>query len=91
MLIVPVRVDAGPAATEYVTVPFPVPLVPDVIRMKLSLALAVHVHPEGVITPTEPDPPAALKFLDSSVEDSENVHAELGLATKACSEPLKPW
>jgi len=44
-----------------VTVPLPVPLLPDVIVSHVALLAAVHPHPEAVDTAIEvPAPPAAL-------------------------------
>ena len=43
------------------TVPFPVPLLPDVIVSQLALLAAVHPHPLDVDTAIEvPAPPAAV-------------------------------
>ena len=38
------------AATEKVTVPFPLPLAPDVMLSQEALLVAVHVHPVAVVT-----------------------------------------
>jgi hypothetical protein len=35
----------------------PVPLLPAVIVIQPTLLLAVHAHPPGAVTPTEPLPP----------------------------------
>ena len=46
------------AATEYETVPDPVPLAPDVIDIQDTALVAVHVQPAAVVTETLPVPPA---------------------------------
>jgi hypothetical protein len=50
------------AATEKLTVPFPLPFAGDVIVMKLLPLVAVQSHPPAVVTFTLPEPPAAVKF-----------------------------
>ena len=60
--IVSVPERAGPvlAATEKVTVPFPVPLEPDPIVIHAALLVAVHAQPAAAVTDTGvPLPPAA--------------------------------
>ena len=42
------------AVTLYATVPFAVPLAPEVIVIQLALLTAVHVQPAPALTPTEP-------------------------------------
>jgi hypothetical protein len=57
---VPVRAAPVFASTEKVTVPAPVPLAPVTIVIQLTLAVAVHEHPDDVVTEIgEPAPPAA--------------------------------
>ena len=53
------------AVTEKVTVPFPVPLAPDVIVIHVgALLTAVHGQtPLGTITSTLPGPPAATTVM----------------------------
>ena len=65
MVSVPVR-DVVPelAATLYATVPFAVPLAPDVIVIQLALLVAVHVQPVPAVTPTEPVAAAELVRFD---------------------------
>ena len=46
------------AATEYDTVPEPVPLAPLVIDIQDTALVAVHVQPAAVVTETLPVPPA---------------------------------
>ena len=60
IVIVPVRlVMDGFAATEYVTVPLPVPVVPAVTAIHGALLAAVHWHePAFAVTDTVPVPPA---------------------------------
>ena len=65
---VPLRPLLDPLAdTEYVTVPFPLPLVPDVIVIQLEPLLALHAHPPGALTLMLPLPP--LDVLDALVGD----------------------
>ena len=45
------------AGTVIVTVPFPLPLAPDVILTQDAAAEAVHMHPAGAVTITERSPP----------------------------------
>jgi hypothetical protein len=47
------------AATVKLTLPFPDPLAPDVIVMKLAELVAVHVHPVPAVTGIVVLPPAA--------------------------------
>jgi hypothetical protein len=59
-LSVPARSAAalfGPTAT--LTVPDPVPLEPLVIDIQARSEVAVHAHPDAVVTATEPVPPSA--------------------------------
>ena len=51
MVKVPVlELPPGFAATAYATVPLPLPLPPVVIVIHSTLLLAVHVHPDVVVT-----------------------------------------
>jgi hypothetical protein len=43
------------AATEYVSVPFPVPLPPDVMDIQDAPLVAVQAHPVWVVTAMVPD------------------------------------
>jgi hypothetical protein len=56
---VPLRAAPVLAAIEKPTVPFPVPLAPDVTVIKLALLVAVQPQVEVVITFTVPEPPLA--------------------------------
>jgi hypothetical protein len=57
---VPVRGnEAALLATLYTTVPFPSPLLPDVMESHEALLVAVHEHPPAAVTPALTDPPAA--------------------------------
>ena len=48
--------------TIKLTVPFPEPLLPDVIEIRSGLLfVAVQLHPPGAVTFMEPLPPEALK------------------------------
>ena len=71
-----IAVRAAPAfcATENLTVPFPVPLLPDVIVTKGELLAAVQVQfVADAVTVMAPVPPAAAKFW--LVDEIENVQA----------------
>jgi len=57
--IVPLRAGPTLAATLKPTDPLPSPLVPDVMAIHVALLFAVHEHPVGAVTPTDPVPPAA--------------------------------
>ena len=57
IVMVPVRALPLFASTEYRTVPDPVPVAPLVIWIQLTLEEASQVHPEVVVTDTEPLPP----------------------------------
>ena len=56
---VPVREGPPLAITEKATLPLPVPLVPEVIPIQLSLLLAVQGQLLPAVTVTFPLPPAA--------------------------------
>jgi len=57
--MVPARAPLVFWATEYDTVPFPVPLEPPVIVIHGSLLVADQLQPDVAVTVTEADPPAA--------------------------------
>src|SRR6185295_10360421 len=60
MVSVPVRLDPVFVAMLNVTVPFPVPVAPDVIVSQAALLVAVHAQPLPAVTATGvPAPPAA--------------------------------
>ena len=59
----PVRVAPALAATEYVTEPLPVPLLPLVTVIQESLLVTVQVQPDVVLILKLPVPPAALKVF----------------------------
>jgi hypothetical protein len=70
MVRVPVRVlGAGLADALNATVPAPFPLAPDDTVSHATPLLAVHAHPAGAVTATEPDPPATVRVW--LVADSE--------------------
>jgi hypothetical protein len=48
------------AAALNATGPEPLPLAPDVTVSQAALLVAVHAHPVGAVTVTEPEPPAAV-------------------------------
>jgi hypothetical protein len=56
---VPDRLGPLVAATVKFTVPFPVPLVPDVMVIHDALRVAVHAQPDPAVTATVPLPPDA--------------------------------
>src|SRR5262249_51591446 len=73
IVIVPLRAAPVFAATEYVTVPLPVPLLPAVIVIHDALLAAVHAHVVAdAVTVTLPVVAAAAG--DALDGDSENVH-----------------
>ena len=41
--------------------PLPLPLAPEVTLIHDALVAAVHAHPAGAVTPTDPGPPRADK------------------------------
>jgi hypothetical protein len=51
------------AATEYVTDPDPVPLLPPTTVTHEAPALALHAHDAGVVTATLADPPSAVNAV----------------------------
>jgi hypothetical protein len=59
---VPERAEPELAATEYPTVPLPLPLAPLVTVSQAALLVAVQEQPGGATTPTLPVPPAKPKF-----------------------------
>jgi hypothetical protein len=75
------------AATVNVTVPFPVPLVPEVMVIKGELVTAVHAQLATEVTFTVPAPPAAEKSW--LVLDNWNPQAFPGVNVKSVSETSK--
>jgi hypothetical protein len=64
MVMVPDLEDPfGLAETEYPTVPFPLPLLPETTAIQLALLEALQEQPLAAVTLTLPVPPAALKDL----------------------------
>src|SRR5687768_3473966 len=57
--IVPERTGPLFADTENPTVPFPLPLAPEVTVMKLAVLVAVQLQSPGAVTDTVPVPPLA--------------------------------
>ena len=56
------------AATEYPTVPLPLPEPPEVIVIQAALLAAVHVQPVGAVTVTLPEvPPAGADALVGAI------------------------
>lgn len=70
MVTVPVRTAPGFAEAESPTVPFPVPLAPDVTVSHGALLIAVHPHAAPAVTATElmTPPPAATGWLVGLIE-----------------------
>ena len=60
-------------ATEKLTVPFPEPLDPDVIVMKLSLGTAVQLQLPAAVTLKLPEPPVPEKFWLVELSDVTQV------------------
>ena len=80
MVTVPVRKAPVLAATVYATLPFPVPVAPDVTVIHDALLLAVQIQPAAVVTPTVPDAPvAAMLWSVGAIE-----YVQEGVATAAC-------
>ena len=63
MMRVPLRAAPLLAAMASVTVPFPVPLVPDGMVMNTELLTAVQPHVLGAVTVTVDAPPDALALI----------------------------
>jgi hypothetical protein len=64
MMRVPVRDSVAElAATEYATVPGPLPLLPAVIVIHDASAVAFQAHVAGAVTVTVPDPPSDAKDI----------------------------
>ena len=63
----------GLESTENPTVPFPVPLAPDVIWMKDELLTAFHWHEAWAVTLIEPVPPPTAKFCEDGLIETEQV------------------
>ena len=70
------------AAAVKLTVPLPVPVLPEVIVIHGELLLAVQVHPAEVVTVTLPVPPAAFTF--KSVGVTVKVQPDCWLTVKVC-------
>ena len=66
-VMAPVRAMPVLAATVKLMVPLPVPA-PDVIEIQLSAVDAVHVHPVPAVIPTDPVPPATVKFCEGELK-----------------------
>lgn len=66
MVSVPVRAASLLAATANVTVPLPLPLVPEAIDIHETLLAAVHAHPVAAVTDTDVAvvPAAAMENVD---------------------------
>jgi len=68
IVIEPFRVEPALGATVYVTIPFPVPLAPEVTVIHELLLVAVHAHPVPQVTLTmRPVPPAAASAFSSGL------------------------
>jgi hypothetical protein len=63
-------------------VPAPVPALPDVILIQLTLLVAVHVHPLAVVTVAVAAPPIDVK--DDDVGSMAYVHGGGGGVEPAC-------
>jgi hypothetical protein len=70
------------AATEYPTVPLPLPLAPDVIVIHDAELDAVHAQPVVVVTLT--DPVEALDASDVALGEIEYVQPPLCVTVKVC-------
>ena len=65
--------DALLGATEYCTVPSPLPVPPDVTVSHVTLLAEDQAHPVWVATPIDPEDPAALIEMDVGVRLSEHA------------------
>ena len=54
---VPLRSAPGFGAMPNVTLPSPLPVAPDVTVIQGALLVAVHAHPEPLVTADDPGPP----------------------------------
>jgi len=73
MVMLPLRELEVLAWTEKVTVPFPLPLLPDVMLIKPALLPAVQLQPVDAVTLTLPVPLVPVK--DCPVEEIEKLQA----------------
>jgi hypothetical protein len=80
---VPVRAAPVLASTVYLTVPPPVPLLPLVIVIQFVEVVAVHAHPDCVVTVTGPPLPPSFGN-DSLVGAMVYVHPELCVMVTVC-------
>ena len=77
MVIVPVLAKPELATTEKLTVPLPVPELPEVIVIHEALLTAVHPHPVCVVTFTLPEPPPAGEdALTGEMEEAQIVDVD---------------
>ena len=65
-------------STTKPTVPFPLPVPPEATLIHEALVAAVHAHPAGAVTPTEPGPPRAVS--EALLAPSVYVHVGVGAA-----------
>ena len=70
------------AAAVKLTVPLPLPVLPEVIVIHGELLAAVQVHPVDVVTVTLPVPPVALTF--KLVGETVKVQPDCWLTVKVC-------
>ena len=78
-MIVPLRAAPALAAIVNVTVPFPVPLLPDVTVINDALLVVVQLHVLGAVTVRVDAPPDAVAL--TTVDDSVYVHTTAGAAS----------
>jgi len=72
-------------ATANPTVPFPLPVEPDVTVIHGALLLAVHVHPVAVVTFEVPDPPSAgTVWLDGAIEYVQGAETPTCVTVNVC-------
>lgn len=69
-VMVPVRVAVELlGATEYIMLPFPEPLIWEMMLIQLALLADIHVQPAGAVTDTVPlPPPAGMVWLVGEIE-----------------------
>ena len=74
--IVPLRAAPVLAATVNVTVPFPLPVAPEVTVIHGTVLLADQAHPDDDMTLMDPGPPAAPMLCDVGAMDAPSQFGE---------------
>jgi hypothetical protein len=77
--ICPVRLDFPLYfRTEYITVPDPVPVAPDVMSIQPPVEVAAQAHPAAMETLTCPSPPSAPTLTAVGLTDGTHVTTGTG-------------